>query len=118
MQETQEASARAIQRSIGDEASSMISIDMLGVTPALQGKHCGSRLVQHVAAKADAQSRAILLQTTSRNVPFYQRLGFKTVEQFTTGEDDSTWQEAPVVHCVMTREPLLVCGTDAGASPE
>jgi ribosomal protein S18 acetylase RimI-like enzyme len=53
----------------------------LGVEPASQGQGIGSRLIEPVLARADAEGVACYLETeTEQNVVFYQRRGFEVRE--------------------------------------
>jgi ribosomal protein S18 acetylase RimI-like enzyme len=54
----------------------------LGVEPALQGHGIGGMLIQHVMARAAAEGLPCYLETMNeRNVPFYQKQGFKVVSE-------------------------------------
>jgi ribosomal protein S18 acetylase RimI-like enzyme len=60
----------------------------IGVDPARQGRGVGSRLLQPVLAQADADQTACYLDTgTERNTRFYQKQGFKVMEQGSTPRD-------------------------------
>lgn len=52
----------------------------LGVEPSCQGQGIGGMLIQPVIARADASSLPCYLETMNeRNVPFYEKHGFKVV---------------------------------------
>ena len=56
-------------------------LDQLGVEPAAQGRGIGSVLVEHGLAMAREAGEAAFLETgTPRNVAYYERFGFRTVE--------------------------------------
>ncbi len=71
----------------------------LGVEPAAQGHGIGSRLLEPVLARADAEGVPCYLETeTERNVAFYERAGFGVVEAKRTSVGGlSVW--------VMVRKP-------------
>lgn len=55
-------------------------LSIVGIAPARQGQGLGARLLAPMLARATAQRRACYLETfTSRNLPFYERLGFRSV---------------------------------------
>jgi ribosomal protein S18 acetylase RimI-like enzyme len=71
----------------------------LGVRPEAQGKGVGSRLLQAETARLDAADRASFLETaTPRNVPLYQRHGYRVVSEYRPAPD------APLVWA-MWRDP-------------
>ena len=61
-----------------DESSWYLSI--VGVTPSAQGQGVGRRLIEPTLAEADSVGAECYLETfDSRNLRFYQRLGFSAV---------------------------------------
>lgn len=70
-----------------DEAAWYLSI--LGILPAFQGQGVGVGLVNEVLTGTDYSGVPTYLETfTPRNIPFYQRLGYRAIERFhepTTG---------------------------------
>lgn len=55
-------------------------LDSVAVDPPLQGRGIGSALVRHGLARARADGIPAILETGSpRNVPLYERLGFRVV---------------------------------------
>jgi ribosomal protein S18 acetylase RimI-like enzyme len=55
---------------------------LLGTDPAHQGKGVGSALVRHVLDDPANRREAAYLETeTESNVPFYERLGFRVIEE-------------------------------------
>ncbi len=71
----------------------------LGVDPARQGKGVGSILLQPVLAQADADETPCYLETQNdKNLPFYEKQGFKVMEAKEIGKGAvTTW--------AMLREP-------------
>jgi len=71
----------------------------LGVDPPYQGQGIGGMLLQPVLPRADAESLPCYLETENpRNVPFYQKHGFKVIsEGEVTGSRLHVWS--------MLREP-------------
>ena len=71
----------------------------LGVHPDAQGAGVGSRLLASKTARMDAAGRPGFLETaTPRNVPLYNRHGFKTIAEYRPAKD------APLIWG-MWREP-------------
>jgi ribosomal protein S18 acetylase RimI-like enzyme len=57
-------------------------LEYIGVEPENQGQGVGSKLLQHLVAKADeAQVGCYLENSNPRNLPFYERFGFQAGEQ-------------------------------------
>src|SRR5260221_95631 len=53
-----------------------------GVDPPYQGQSIGGMLIQPVLARADAEGLPCYLETENpRNVPFYQKHGFKVMSE-------------------------------------
>jgi ribosomal protein S18 acetylase RimI-like enzyme len=65
----------------------------LGVDPAQQGRGFGGSLLQPVLARADAEKTPCYLETQNpRNLPFYEKHGFKVSEQREVFKDAvTTW---------------------------
>ena len=60
---------------------------IVGVSPATQGGGLGSALVADGLAMADAEHQRVYLETSApRNLPFYERFGFRTVETTTLSD--------------------------------
>lgn len=56
---------------------------MVAVEPSQQGKGLGKALIEHGLARADADRVPCYLETSNeRNLPLYERSGFKVVESF------------------------------------
>lgn len=71
----------------------------LGVTPPAQGYGVGSRLLKAETDRLDSLGRAGFLETaTPRNVPLYQRHGFRTVDEYRPAPDGpllwAMWRDA------------------------
>lgn len=57
---------------------------ILGVAPAWQGQGLGSRLLRAAIAQSEQEGLPLYLETeTERNVAFYARHGFRTIQQVT-----------------------------------
>lgn len=55
-------------------------LDSVAVEPELQGRGIGSALIEFGLARARADQSGVFLETgTPRNVPYYERFGFRTV---------------------------------------
>lgn len=62
---------------------------VLGVEPALQGQGTGSQLIQRVLRTAGAQRMPCYLETENpRNIPFYQKHGFRLMQQIALAPTD------------------------------
>jgi GNAT superfamily N-acetyltransferase len=54
-------------------------LQWIGVAPDRQGQGLGSRIIGQLAARADREQVGCYLETANqRNVPFYQRFGYRT----------------------------------------
>lgn len=59
-------------------------LSIIAVAPSSQGQGLGGKLLQPTLSEADSVSATCYLETfSSRNLAFYQRLGFATKAQFT-----------------------------------
>ena len=57
-------------------------LEYIGVEPAFQGKGYGSKIMDHLAAKADHDGVGCYLENAyPRNVVFYQHFGFQIVKE-------------------------------------
>ncbi|KAH9950504.1 hypothetical protein B0H21DRAFT_538153 [Amylocystis lapponica] len=105
----QEARAKhehAVETSFGRRIHDMFMIETLFVAPEKRGRGYGSRLLEFVIAKADAQARGTWVTTTPHGAGFYRLFGFRTVSRYTLGECDPAWKEPPVDQCIVS---LFVC---------
>lgn len=60
---------------------------MVAVDPSEQGKGLGKALIEHGLARVDADRVPCYLETSNeRNMPLYERSGFKVVESFALAE--------------------------------
>jgi ribosomal protein S18 acetylase RimI-like enzyme len=60
-------------------------LPMIGVDPGAQGRGCGSALLRRGLARCDAAGLPAYLESTNlRNVPLYERFGFKVLGQIKT----------------------------------
>ena len=58
-------------------------LQVLGTEPAEQGKGVGSKLIEYGIARATAAGKPCYLESSNpKNVPFYERHGFKVVERY------------------------------------
>ncbi|HLZ69581.1 MAG TPA: GNAT family N-acetyltransferase [Dehalococcoidia bacterium] len=74
---------------------------LLGVEPACQGKGVGSALLGPVLARCDAEGMPAYLETANpRNLPLYERHGFRVQREFTVPRGGPLnwlmWREARV----------------------
>ena len=73
----------------------------IGIDPEVQFRGLGSSLVQPVLELADRRAVGCYLQTaTADNVPWYERFGFKVVDQY---RPTTTWPEV----WAMWRDPVI-----------
>ena len=83
--------------SVGPRLAEMVRLNLLATHPDHQGKGYGGALVDAVTAFADAQVRAtVLLSTDESNTVFYESHGFATFVKVMIGDDDQTWDKAPI----------------------
>jgi GNAT superfamily N-acetyltransferase len=84
------------QRLVSDDAW---YLSIIAVDPSLQGRGLGQQLLAPTLEEADANEATSYLETFgSRSVPFYERLGFRTVARF-----DEPTTEAQ--YALMVRNP-------------
>lgn len=58
----------------------------IGVDPSAQGKGIGSALMQQIISDSEKQQRPICLETsTVKNLPWYEKFGFKTYRELDFG---------------------------------
>ena len=74
-------------------------LSIIAVDPSLQGRGLGQQLLAPTLEEADAKGAISYLETFGpRSVPFYERLGFRTVARF---EEPTTAAE----YAIMVRNP-------------
>jgi GNAT superfamily N-acetyltransferase len=74
-------------------------LSIIAVDPSLQGRGLGQQLLAPTLDEADAKGAISYLETFGpRSVPFYERLGFRTVARF---EEPTTAAE----YAIMVRNP-------------
>jgi GNAT superfamily N-acetyltransferase len=82
----------------------------LGTKPSGRGRGYARKLIEQMAAKADAEGRAMYLESSSQsNNAYYAKFGFEAMKDIFLGADaagDSTKQ--PVRLTIMVREPRKV----------
>ncbi len=62
-------------------AEPLCHLDSIGVEPGAQGRRIGSALIEFGLARARNDRVGVFLETgTPRNVPYYQRFGFRIVD--------------------------------------
>jgi len=94
-----------VEKVIGQRKDDMIYLSLLATDPAFQGRGYGSALVEHVTSIADAQDRAAwLISSNNGNTAFYNSHGFFSAGEVILGNDNPTWNQAPVIVPVMIRE--------------
>lgn len=100
-------SGKAIHRSIGKTANDVFYILDLATAKDKRRRGYGSALVRAVTDQADDMKRVTWVQTSNlqNNLPFYERLGFVNVTEYTVGEDDPTWTKGPIKSAILVRQP-------------
>jgi len=82
-------------------------LSIVGILPEFQGKGFGSKLIKSVLKKTDAIKAPTYLETfTSRNMSFYNRLGYQEIESF---YEPTTKAE----YWLMAREPSVEAPVEA-----
>ena len=70
-------------------------VAVLGVRRDHQGKGVGRRLLGALCARADAEGRALYLETqTSRNVAWYEGYGFSVLKSLGSADSMQVWEMA------------------------
>ncbi|KAH6607526.1 hypothetical protein Trco_003839 [Trichoderma cornu-damae] len=73
----------------------------IGTKPSARGKGYAKKLILDIVAKADAESRAVYLESSSReNISYYERFGFQYRKEISFNRGP-----APVPLFIMVREP-------------
>ena len=86
-------------------APKALHLQILGTDPLAQGKGLGSRLIQYGIQRADDLGVSCYLESSNpKNVPFYERHGFQTLELYYPLEKDKTCEGKGPVCTIMLRE--------------
>ncbi|KAI1327514.1 hypothetical protein F5Y16DRAFT_192282 [Xylariaceae sp. FL0255] len=92
---------------MGDRDDNCYYLVYLGTKPSGQGRGYARKLIEHMAAKADAEGRAMYLESSSeKNNSYYKKFGFEIKHDIYLGnsaDNDST--TPPVTLTIMVREP-------------
>ncbi|KAK1256144.1 hypothetical protein MKX07_008403 [Trichoderma sp. CBMAI-0711] len=76
----------------------------IGTKPSARGKGYAKKLIMDMAAKADAENRAMYLESSSReNITYYERFGFQYRKEISFKRGP-----VPVPLFIMVREPVAV----------
>ncbi|KAI3318333.1 hypothetical protein HD806DRAFT_318687 [Xylariaceae sp. AK1471] len=99
------------QEVMGDRDDDCYYLVYLGTKPSGQRRGYGRKLIEHMAAKADAEGRPMYLESSSeKNSGYYKKFGFEIKRDIylgggiMTSSTDST-VTAPVRLTIMVREP-------------
>jgi ribosomal protein S18 acetylase RimI-like enzyme len=61
-------------------------LPLIGVDPALQGKGCGSRLMEHALSRCDRDKQLAYLESSNpKNIRLYERHGFELLGTIQVG---------------------------------
>ncbi|KAI1377736.1 hypothetical protein F4677DRAFT_444322 [Hypoxylon crocopeplum] len=87
---------------MGDRSDDCYYLVYLGTKPSGQRRGYGRKLIEQMAAKADAEGRAMYLESSSeKNNAYYKRFGFEAKRDVYLGADS----RSPVRLTIMVREP-------------
>ncbi|RDB26987.1 hypothetical protein Hypma_005108 [Hypsizygus marmoreus] len=112
--ELEDKMSEAVKRTFGDRVDTMWYVESLCTDPEHQGRGYGGALLDSVTTLADWASQTTWLQSSNiNNTAFYNMHGFVTVETVVLGDQNPTWNEAPVVVSIMVREPKSPSSGDA-----
>ncbi|KAI0734294.1 hypothetical protein C8Q72DRAFT_808649 [Fomitopsis betulina] len=104
--ETMSKQNAAIEACLGDQVESMFAVHDLAAHPTRQGRGYGRALLTVANANADELGLASWLPISNlKNTAFYEGGGYKTVREFTVGDDNPTWTGLPVILRIMYRQP-------------
>ncbi|KZT74806.1 hypothetical protein DAEQUDRAFT_719987 [Daedalea quercina L-15889] len=108
LQESEKKMSAAIQNTLGDRTKEMLSLNLLATAPESQGHGYATALVRAVTSEADSHGRCTwLISSNYVNTVFYEGLGFVPVREIILGDENPTWNKAPVVMLLMVREPQI-----------
>ncbi|KAI1760867.1 hypothetical protein GGR53DRAFT_60871 [Hypoxylon sp. FL1150] len=87
---------------MGDRDSECYYLVYLGTKPSGQRRGYGRKLIEQMAAKADAEGRPMYLESsTLKNNAYYKKFGFEAKRNIYLGADS----KSPVRLTIMVREP-------------
>ncbi|KAI2624192.1 hypothetical protein GGR54DRAFT_654993 [Hypoxylon sp. NC1633] len=87
---------------MGDRDNDCYYLVYLGTKPSGQRRGYARKLIEQMAAKADAEGRAMYLESSSdKNTAYYQKFGFEIKRDVYLGADS----KSPVRLTIMVREP-------------
>ncbi|KAK8052106.1 hypothetical protein PG993_003491 [Apiospora rasikravindrae] len=97
---------------MGDRDDDCYYLVYLGTKPSGRGRGYATKLIEDMAVKADAENRAMYLESSSlKNNAYYAKFGFEVKKDIYMGMDDS-WSPSdestpppPVRMSIMVREP-------------
>lgn len=105
-QELREKHGKATEDVLGNNAKEVINLQILATASARQGHGYASALVKKVLEIAADEGRITsLTSSNTKNNGFYESLGFVARKTITLGDENATWDKAPVVLTLMTHEP-------------
>ncbi|KAK8106000.1 acetyltransferase [Apiospora kogelbergensis] len=97
---------------MGDRDDDCYYLVYLGTKPSGRGRGYATKLIEDMAVKADAENRAMYLESSSlKNNGYYAKFGFEVKKDIYMGMDDSwspsdkTMPPPPVRMSIMVREP-------------
>ncbi|KAK8080683.1 hypothetical protein PG997_008501 [Apiospora hydei] len=97
---------------MGDRDDDCYYLVYLGTKPSGRGRGYAAKLIEDMAVKADAENRAMYLESSSlKNNAYYAKFGFEVKKDIYMGMDDSwspsdeTTPPPPVRMSIMVREP-------------
>ncbi|KAK6828597.1 cyclopropane-fatty-acyl-phospholipid synthase [Apiospora arundinis] len=97
---------------MGDRDEDCYYLVYLGTKPSGRGRGYATKLIEDMAVKADAENRAMYLESSSlKNNAYYAKFGFEAKKDIYMGMDDSwspsdkTTPPPPVRMTIMVREP-------------
>ncbi|KAI1337391.1 hypothetical protein F5Y15DRAFT_417858 [Xylariaceae sp. FL0016] len=96
------------QEVMGDRDNDCYYLVYLGTKPNGQRKGYGRKLLEQMAKKADAEGRAMYLESSSeKNNSYYKKFGFEIKKDIYLGADS----DSPVRLTIMVREPQILTHT-------
>lgn len=95
---------RTKQEVMGDRDDDCYYLVYIGTKPHARGKGYAGKLLRHMMRKADAEKRAMYLESSSKaNNAYYEKFGFKVVKDISL-----TRGPEPIKLDIMVREPQLL----------